>query len=161
MDIFHALLTKERTDPNQGLYVALAKWIGFCSSQADAHSRRAKQLKLQHLVFSGLILLFAGAATIVSGVGANYDTNSHLYYLTLGLSALVSMLTGFAAVVDSSSRRKDHLNSEFQYVVLGRDIASFITMHPPGTERRLVPDQEVIGEFQRRLDNIESMAPPV
>lgn len=160
MDIFLPLLREVSTE-HATLYETLARWSCFCAEQGMSHARKAARLKAQHYGLSALILVLASAATIVSGLGGSFDEAGDLYFTTLALSATVTMLTGFSAVVDSAARRKDHLNSEFQYNVLGRDIAAHIVMYPPGAGRHSVSGRDVVSEFQRRLDNVESLAPPV
>ena len=159
VDIFSNLVTN--LSPDDTFYKALSKWTRFSCKQADLHARKASKLKQVHYLFAFFTLATAGAATVVSGLGSKFAENGDYAYIALSFSAIATVLTGLNAVVDPSGRRREHLNSELQYIVLGRDIATYIVMHPPGREAVVSSKQEILGEFQRRLDNLEAMAPPV
>ena len=144
------------------LYKTLIRWVNFCADQADKHADKASYLKTLQYLLVGLTLVCTGLATVISGLGSQFSDDGEYAYVALSAAATATVLTGLNAVVEPAGRRKEHLASELQYVVLARDISTFIVTHPPTKDRNFVyASTEILTEYQRRLDNLEAMAPPI
>lgn len=141
---------------------ALVKWVEVCSVLSEKHYKKARGLRAMHLLFVTVAICCSACTTVLSlppvlSQGVWSDT---LLSISV-LGALSAIATGMDTALDPAGRRKEHLRSEFDYSILARDIAVFLTT----AEADLSPDQDPWGtavvRFQRRLDNVESMAPPV
>lgn len=143
---------------------ALAKWVEACADRSVKHSEKARSLRGVHFVLMFFSLLLSAISSVLSGVSTDKQGVSNLS-LTIGAltcSALASVFVGLNGLLDPSARRSAHLLSENQYIVLGRDIAVYLAgIGSDAVRARDLDITSALKDYQRRLDNIDSVAPDI
>lgn len=162
MDIYAGIdITKASAADKPEIY-AVAQWVRECSAQANRHGQKAKRLKFQSVVLSFLALLGSSCSAVSSGISAEYQNDKLWLFMALCFAALSTVCTGLGTILNPASRRAQHLSSETMYNHLGRDMSVFLTTTDPSklSDRQVTWDA-ALHEFQRRMDNVDSLAPPL
>ena len=140
---------------------ALVRWVHMCSEEATKHEVQARSLRGMHWTMSIVSILLNASATVVAAVGPQFaPCTGTAGFITAGLTSGSVIASSVHAVLDPAGRRQAHMNAETQYSSLGRDIAVRLTTMT--SDGHLNTSWSVVLlQYQRRLDNIRSVAPPL
>lgn len=141
----------------------IVRWVAACLESRDKHRRKASALKFMHYGLMISSIVCSGLASILAIPGLDTGAIDAVALAVSVVSAFSVVFVSMASLFDASGRRKDHLRSELDYSLLARDMRVFLAtqdQQPGGTEETDPWGMAVI-RFQRRMDNVESTAPPV
>lgn len=142
---------------------AISVWVGVCSHNADLHKNKARVLRTIHFALVLLTLISSTTASVLAGFSAKSAPSSTIEsYTALIASAMSTAFMAIMAFVDPASRRNRHLLAEVQYAILGRDMSVYLSGLSDKSDRgRDMDIRTAIQEYQRRMDNLDAVAPVV
>lgn len=164
-DVWNVRMTMDIVEPvsDRGCknYV-LQQWIQTASVRADYHCDKAYSLRRTHIVLSTLVLVTTAMSTVVSAIVPSISTSViwgvELSYLVAALNALTAVSSGYQGLQDPAGRRREHLIAENIWDNLGRDIS--VCLRNDTVEDSPEDFDKAVREFQRRVDNAETISPP-
>lgn len=139
---------------------ALAKWVAVCSHESVYHSKKAAHLRGVHFALAGMAIACSAAAAMLSLPGAIGSPGNALSVAAACCGAMSTCASSMVAMLNPQGRRNNHLRSESDYSVLGRDIAVFLATTGDDGAHDDHGWSYAMRNFQRRLDNVEALAPP-
>jgi hypothetical protein len=145
---------------------ALSLWVDACSSRAIAHALRAADLRSEHLLLMTFSIVCSSLAAVLSGMAVEgvLTGTDKLWGSVVGLvvSSGSAVALGLHGLLDPAGRRKSHLLAETQFKILARDVAVYLSSvdNKEDTSDRLTL-YSALREYQRRLDNLDSVAPVI
>lgn len=144
---------------------AMCQWVNDCGAKSISHGRKAARLRRVHIILTTAGLISSAISSTLSGISTNITDEIHLLEITLcalALSAVAAVVVGFNGLMDPSARRNAHLLSENNYLILGRDIAVYLAGIAADCPRSGELDvTNALRDYQRRLDNLDSVAPVI
>lgn len=160
----HEITDLHRCVSLKGPVKVLESWISQCEGCQDGHLARSKSLRALHYGASTLSIVFGAIASVLSAlVSSGIPKRLWVTGFSTLFSAASAAIIAVVAVMEPSARRTAHLNAELQYGLLARDMRTHLASHSY-LYNDFYDDSQVeidLSRFQRRLDNVESSAPPL
>lgn len=128
----------------------LSHWVKHCEHSAEKHGKQATSFKYLHLMLATLSLGTVASMTIVSAIVPNSNI------ATVVQASVAAFLMGLQNVLDLQGRAKNHLVTNGEFTLMGREIATTL-----GTIEEERNWNELCRMYQRQMDVIESHAPPL
>lgn len=154
----------ERSVSIYGPVQTMEAWVMQCEENQQGHLAKSKQLRALHYGASTLSIALGAVSSVLSAlVSAGVPKRIWINGFATLASAASAAIIAVVAVMEPSARRTAHLNAELQYNLLARDIRTHLSanFHIYQGDYDPVEICRDIARFQRRLDNVESTAPPL
>lgn len=142
----------------EGVVTALMEWSVQCKQKAALHCMHAKALRFVHHILNVLGIICAVISAIMSSLVASGIMNKYITTYAAITSGLGVGTQTILSTTNPSWMGITHGNAKLEYELLSRDIDIFLkTETSPAFEDWRID----ASRFQRRLDNIQTGAPPL
>lgn len=133
------------------------EWVILCKKRSSIHQQRAVYLRIYTFVLTVLGLGAGGASSVVSTLMSQDVMSSHYAVWSASLSALALAMHAINNIIDPGVLRLNHLTANRDYDLLARDIELWCKAN------KYIGDYNTVRiecmRFQRRIDNIQTVAP--
>lgn len=133
-------------------------WIELCNSRSYIHGVKASYLRVYTAILTILGIGSGGASSVISALMSQSMMGNEYTVWASSLSAFALAMHAINNIVDPGVLRLNHLTACRDYDLLSRDIDMWHKTHKKQTDDFDTLRIECM-RFQRRIDNIQSVAP--